>query len=65
MVKLVYCVDSNALGEVKEILFQTLKDAIEWIENHVNTVLKESAGYSVYNVVPDGELPETLYNYQK
>ena len=65
MVRFMYCKTRNALGEVIEMLFPSLSDALDYIETHKDTTLKESAGYSVYSIVPAGYIPETLYNFTR
>lgn len=65
MVRFMYCKTGNALGEIGEILFPALEDAMEYIKAHEAGVLKDSAGYSVYSIVPAGDLPKTLYNFTR
>lgn len=65
MVKLVYCKAENPLGEIAEVEFLSLADALGFIKDNKSGLLEHSAGYSVYSVVPGGEIPETLYNFTR
>ncbi len=65
MVKLVYCKTQNPLGGTAEIAFQSLRHALKFIDSNRAGLLKNSAGYSIYTVVADGELPETLFNFTR
>lgn len=65
MVRFMYCKTRNALGEVVEMFFPSLSDALDYIEAHKADTLKDSAGYTVYSVVPAGCIPETLYNFTR
>ena len=65
MVRLIYLTGKNVLGETKEIIFTSFESAKIWIKNNKAGILKESAGYSIYSIVPKGEIPKTLFNYTR
>lgn len=65
MVKLVYCKTENPLGEIAEVEFPCLADALEFIGCNKSGLFERSAGYSVYSVVPDADVPEILYNFTR
>lgn len=65
MVRFVYCVTENPLGETKEIIFSALSSAMKFINDNKRTLLSCSAGYTVYSVVNDGELPDALFSFTR
>ena len=66
MYRFMYCKTINPLGEVGQYDFEELHDVINFCLNFRNKKCElYSAGYSVYELNPDGTIGKTLVNWQR